>query len=209
MTLLHDRVDDAFLDAAGPQLRVVANVAVGYNNIDVAACTAPRRARHEHARRAHRRHGRHRDGADPDGHAPARRGRARDPQPARPWRWHMHYHARHGPAGQDARHRRPRPDRHAPPRAARAPSAWRSSTAAGGAPTRRSRPSSAPRFIGFDELLATSDVVSLHCPLTTETHHLITAERLRADAPRRLPRQHDARPRRRRGGAGRGAARRA
>src|SRR6476661_1194265 len=40
VTLLHDRVDDAFLDAAGPQLRVVANVAVGYNNIDLAACAA-------------------------------------------------------------------------------------------------------------------------------------------------------------------------
>ena len=38
VTLLHDRVDEAFLAAAGPQLRVVANVAVGYNNIDVAAC---------------------------------------------------------------------------------------------------------------------------------------------------------------------------
>jgi glyoxylate reductase len=39
VTLLHDRVDDAFLDAAGPSLRVVANVAVGYDNIDVPACT--------------------------------------------------------------------------------------------------------------------------------------------------------------------------
>ena len=39
------------------------------------------------------------------------------------------------------------------PRAGRARSAWRSSTAAGGAPTRRSRPSSAPRFVDFDELL--------------------------------------------------------
>ena len=29
----------AFLDAAGPQLRCVANVAVGYDNIDVAACS--------------------------------------------------------------------------------------------------------------------------------------------------------------------------
>ncbi len=38
VTLLHDRVDDAFLAAAGPGLRVVANVAVGYDNIDVAAC---------------------------------------------------------------------------------------------------------------------------------------------------------------------------
>jgi glyoxylate reductase len=38
VTLLHDRVDDAFLDAAGASLRVVANVAVGYDNIDVPAC---------------------------------------------------------------------------------------------------------------------------------------------------------------------------
>lgn len=37
VTLLTDRVDDAFLDAA-PNLRIVANVAVGYNNIDVDAC---------------------------------------------------------------------------------------------------------------------------------------------------------------------------
>jgi len=37
VTLLTDRVDMAFLDAA-PRLRIVANVAVGYNNIDVEAC---------------------------------------------------------------------------------------------------------------------------------------------------------------------------
>lgn len=37
VTLLTDRVDHDFLRAA-PGLRVVANVAVGYNNIDVAAC---------------------------------------------------------------------------------------------------------------------------------------------------------------------------
>jgi glyoxylate reductase len=38
--LLTDTIDAAVLDAAGPQLTVVANVAVGYNNIDVAACRA-------------------------------------------------------------------------------------------------------------------------------------------------------------------------
>jgi glyoxylate reductase len=38
--LLTDAVDTVLLDAAGPQLKVVANVAVGYNNIDVAACRA-------------------------------------------------------------------------------------------------------------------------------------------------------------------------
>jgi glyoxylate reductase len=39
VTLLTTKVDAAFLDAAGPQLRIVANVAVGYNNIDVPECT--------------------------------------------------------------------------------------------------------------------------------------------------------------------------
>jgi glyoxylate reductase len=37
LTLLHDRVDDELLEAAGPQLRCVANVAVGYDNVDVEA----------------------------------------------------------------------------------------------------------------------------------------------------------------------------
>lgn len=36
--LLTDTIDVTVLDAAGPSLKVVANVAVGYNNIDVAAC---------------------------------------------------------------------------------------------------------------------------------------------------------------------------
>lgn len=38
LTSLRARVDAQFLDAAGESLRVVANVAVGYDNIDVAAC---------------------------------------------------------------------------------------------------------------------------------------------------------------------------
>jgi len=38
--LLTEPIDAAVLDAAGPQLKVVANVAVGYNNIDVPACRA-------------------------------------------------------------------------------------------------------------------------------------------------------------------------
>ncbi|MGD8150806.1 2-hydroxyacid dehydrogenase [Ornithinimicrobium sp. Y1694] len=38
VTLLTEKVDDELLDAAGDQLKVVANVAVGYNNIDVKAC---------------------------------------------------------------------------------------------------------------------------------------------------------------------------
>jgi glyoxylate reductase len=38
-TMLTDRVDDELLDAAGPQLKVVSNYAVGFDNIDVEACT--------------------------------------------------------------------------------------------------------------------------------------------------------------------------
>ena len=39
LTLLTDKVDDEFLDAAGPQLKVVSNYAVGFDNIDVPALT--------------------------------------------------------------------------------------------------------------------------------------------------------------------------
>ena len=39
LTLLTDRVDAELLDAAGPQLRVVSNYAVGFDNIDVPECT--------------------------------------------------------------------------------------------------------------------------------------------------------------------------
>ena len=38
LTLLTDRVDDELLDAAGPGLKVVSNFAVGFDNIDLAAC---------------------------------------------------------------------------------------------------------------------------------------------------------------------------
>ncbi len=40
LTMLTDRVDGELLDAAGPQLRAVGNFAVGYDNVDVAAATA-------------------------------------------------------------------------------------------------------------------------------------------------------------------------
>ena len=70
-----ERIDAALLDAC-PQLRAVCNMAVGYNNIDVDACTARGVRRHQHARRADRDHGRLRLRAD-DGHrAPHGRGRA-------------------------------------------------------------------------------------------------------------------------------------
>ena len=40
ITMLTERVDAEVLAAAGPQLKIVANHAVGFDNIDVPACTA-------------------------------------------------------------------------------------------------------------------------------------------------------------------------
>jgi glyoxylate reductase len=42
VAMLTDRVDAELLDRAGPSLRVVANYAVGYDNLDLDACTARR-----------------------------------------------------------------------------------------------------------------------------------------------------------------------
>ncbi len=39
LTVLNDRLDDEAFDAAGPQCRVYANLAVGFNNTDIAAAT--------------------------------------------------------------------------------------------------------------------------------------------------------------------------
>jgi len=40
VTWVSERVDGAFLDAVGEQLKIVSNFAVGYDNIDVPACAA-------------------------------------------------------------------------------------------------------------------------------------------------------------------------
>ncbi|HSW45099.1 MAG TPA: D-glycerate dehydrogenase [Phycisphaerae bacterium] len=39
LTMLNDAIDEQVLDAAGPSCRIVANYAVGFNNIDLAAAT--------------------------------------------------------------------------------------------------------------------------------------------------------------------------
>jgi len=39
VTLLTDAIDGEVLDAAGPQLKIIANYAVGYNNFNLAAAT--------------------------------------------------------------------------------------------------------------------------------------------------------------------------
>jgi len=41
-------------------------------------------------------------------------------------------------------------------------------------------------MVGLDELFAQSDVLSLHCPLTENNHHLVNADRLRQMKPSAL-----------------------
>jgi glyoxylate reductase len=175
VTLLTDRVDDAFLDAA-PDLKIVANVAVGYNNIDVAACrrrgvtvtNTPDVLTDATADLAMalvlmvtRRLG--------EGERLVRSGAA--------WEWDMFMMLGSGIQGRRlgvigmggigqalagratafgmtvAYHNRSRVD---------------------GDTERRL----GARHKSLDELLATSDVVSLNCPYTADTHHLIDSEAL-------------------------------
>ena len=64
------------------------------------------------------------------------------------------------------------------------------------------------RLLDLDELLATSDVVSINCPYSEATHHLIDVDALARMKPTAYPRQHGTRADRRRGGARRRAPRR-
>jgi glyoxylate reductase len=176
VTLLSDRVDEAFLDAAGPQLRIVANVAVGYNNIDVTAC-AQRGVIVTNT-----------PGVLTDATADIamalilmtmrRLGEGERVIRSRAgWRWHMHYMLGTSLQGKTLGIFGLGQIGTATARRARAfgmqivYSGRRRGEAAVEAEL-------GARFVDLDELLATCDVVSLHCPLTPETTHLITAERL-------------------------------
>jgi len=177
MTLLHDRVDDAFLDAAGPQLRCVSNVAVGYDNIDVDACTRRgvqvtntpgvlTEATADIAMglilAATRRFG--------EGE---RLLRAQEP-----WAWHMFFMLGTSLQGKtlgvvglgeigQATARRARAFGMEIVYSGRRRIAAEVEAELGGA-----------RYLALEELLATADVVSLHCPLSEATRHLIDADAL-------------------------------
>lgn len=176
VTLLTESVDAELLDAAGPQLKVVANVAVGYNNVDVDAC-------------------RERDVLvtnTPDVLTDATADTAfglllmvsrrlgegeRIIRSRTPWKWGMFYLLGQGLQGKTigivglggigaAMARRAR--------------------AFGMDVVYHSRRPCAPELaeelaatrLDLTELLRTSDVVSLHCPYSEATHHLIGAEQL-------------------------------
>jgi glyoxylate reductase len=173
VTLLHDRVDDAFLDAAGPALRIVANVAVGYDNVDVEACArrgvvvsnTPGVLTEATADIAFalilmstRRLG--------EGE---RLIRARTP-----WSWSMFFMLGTGLQGKTLGIVGLGKIGQATARRARA---FGMEIVYAG--RRRAaedvEAELSARFLPLDELLTTADVVTLHCPLSAETRHLIDA----------------------------------
>jgi lactate dehydrogenase-like 2-hydroxyacid dehydrogenase len=164
LSLLRTPVDAAFLDAAGPQLRVVANYAVGIDNVDLAAARARgvvvantpdvlTEATAEHAialtlallRRV----------AEGDRFVRARR----------PWDFGLEFML-----GTSLRGRR-----------LLVVGAGRIGRAAARlAEGLGAVPAFAGRGDDLHALLAEADVVSLHCPLTPETRHLVDARALAA-----------------------------
>ena len=176
VTMLHDRVDDAFLDAAGPALRIVADVAVGFDNVDVAACTSrgvvvtntPGVLTEATADIAMalvlmstRRLG--------EAERLVRAGAS--------WSWSMFFHLGVGIQGKTLGIIGLGQIGQATARRARA---FGMEIAYAG-PRRRPPEVEAAldaSYLPLDELLSTAAVVSLHCPLTGETRHLIGSREL-------------------------------
>ncbi|MFD9702522.1 2-hydroxyacid dehydrogenase [Lentzea sp. NPDC059081] len=170
ITTLNDRVGQEVLTAAGPQLRVVANTATGYDNLDVAAITA------------HGAVATNTPGVLVEATADltmalmldvTRRVSEGDRliRSGEPWAWDIGFllgaglqGRRLGVVGMGSIGRAV---------AARA-------LAFGMEVVHHSRRGIST---GLDELLSTSDVVSLHCPLTSETRHLIDEAALRLMKP--------------------------
>jgi glyoxylate reductase len=181
LTLLHDRVDEELLEAAGPQLRCIANVAVGYDNVDLEAAA-----------------GRgvvvtNTPGVLDDATADltlalilaaTRRVAEGDRlvRSGRPWIWGMHFMLGSGLRGKllgivglggIGRRVAERA------RAFGMEIAYHSRHEAPADVTAALEAERMP----LQRLLAEADVLSLHCPLTPETHHLIGAAELAAMKP--------------------------
>ena len=143
-----------------------------------------RHHRHQHAGRHDRRHGRHDDGAHPGDRAPARRGRARHPE--RPvGRLDADLDARAPDHRQAARRHRHGPHR---PGARKAGARLRhvdplSQPPPGGAADRGI--ARGDLLESLDQMLARMDFVSIHCPHTPGTYHLLSARRLKHLRPTR------------------------
>jgi glyoxylate reductase len=176
VTLLHDKVDDAFFDAAGDQLRAVCNVAVGFDNIDVPAATrrgvlitnTPAVLTEATA-----------DLAMTLILAVTRRAgegerliRAREP-----WSWHMFMLLGMGLQGKTLGVVGMGAIGQALARRAKAFGMDIVYSDARQAPAEVEQDLGARR-VELDDLLRTADVVSIHAPLMDETRHLINAETL-------------------------------
>jgi glyoxylate reductase len=176
VAMLHDRVDDALLGAAGEQLRVVANVAVGYDNVDLDAA---------------RRHGvtiTNTPGVLTDATADLaialmlaitrRLGEGeRRIRSGVPWAWSIDFMLGRGLRGKTL-------GIVGYGAIGRATAARARAFGMEVVYTKRSAGPDSGR-VELGELLECSHVVSLHCPLTPETRHLIDAtalERMRGDA---------------------------
>lgn len=181
LSVLTDGVDREFLDAAGPQLKVVANIAAGFNNIDLELCkqrgivatTTPGVLFDSTADTAFglllmvtRRFG--------EAERLVRAGT--------PWRYRTTFmlgHAIQGMqigligAGQIGT------------AMARRCKAFGMRIAYASEHPMKEPARSELEAVGLpiDELVATSDVISLHCPLTPQTHHILDAQRLAAMKP--------------------------
>ncbi len=174
LTLLTTKVDHSFLDAAGTQLKVVSNVAVGYNNIDVAEC----RRRGVIATNT--------PGVLTDATADIamalilmvtrRLGEGeRIVRSKRPWQWGMFMLLGSGLQGRRLG---------VVGMGAIGQALARRAKAFGMTVSYTNRRAVTPEVeaeldaerLDLDELLATSDVVTINCPYSSETHHLIGAE---------------------------------
>ncbi len=175
VTLLHDRVDEAFLEEA-PKLRLVANVAVGFNNIDVDAC----RARDIVVTNT--------PGVLTDATADLTLGLIlmitrrlgegeRLIRSSTPWAWDMFMMLGAGIQG-----RRLGIVGMGGIGTAVAERARAFGMTVGYHNRRPVDPGTEDRleaaWLPLDELIASSDVVSLHCPYSDDTHHLIDEQRL-------------------------------
>ena len=178
VAVLVDRVDAELLDAGGSQLRVVANVAVGYDNVDLGAC-AERGVVLTNT-----------PGVLTDATADlamalvlmTTRGLGaaeRRVRTGEPWGWSLTGHLGTSLRGRTLGIVGPGAIGLATARRAKA-FGMEILLAGRSEPDPRAVEGLGAFVVGLLEVLRASDVVSLHCPLTAETRHLIAADELRA-----------------------------
>jgi glyoxylate reductase len=176
VSLLTEKVDAELLDAAGNQLRIVSNVAVGYNNIDVAACT-------ERGIRVTNTPGVLTEATADIAMALVLASTRRMAEGERvirsrtPWQWGMFYMLGMGIQGRQLGIVGMGQIGIATARRARAFGMTIAYTKRTPLDDVTARELDATHM-EIDELLATSDVVSLHCPYSPDTHHYMNHDRL-------------------------------